>query len=121
VQKKLNTEKFLELLEGLDRGEWTASDHGKCIHLRRKGSDTLFSPLTAVYFCLERKEIHSGSFWSEELCQEFGFPWWEILEITYAEIACVSSAKRYDPHLRNAMLRALGLPEDELKSWHRIK
>jgi len=109
VQQKLNTETFFVILRELDLGgTWRVSIEDKCIHLRRHGSKTIFSPLTAVYCELTNKEIHRGSFWVEELTQEFGFPWYEVMEISYAWSAC-SCGRAYDKVLRDRILKALDM------------
>jgi hypothetical protein len=108
--KKLNTATFLLLLRELFlTGEWTYEVmKNKCLLMKRHGSETEFSPLTAVYFHLTGKEIHRGSFWVEEFGKDqYAFPWWEILDITYAWMACSGSGRDYNKTLRDEMLHAL--------------
>jgi hypothetical protein len=108
----LNTERFLALLAQLSPETWTARKDTPLIHLNRQGSDTLFSPLTAVYYHLTGIEIHRGSFWVEELTRDFGFCRWEILQISYAWSGCDFSF-RYDRNLRRTILKTLNLPLDK--------
>lgn len=63
------------------------------------------SPLTAVYYECTGVEIPNG-FWVSEITEKFGFPWYEVLEISYASDAC-NIGRSYDIHLRNRLLRAL--------------
>jgi hypothetical protein len=108
----LNTEAFLTYLGQLwATGDWTMHEEDRCIHLWRKGSDTIFSPLTAVYYHLTHVEIHRGSFWVEEFNQgDFQFPWWEILDITYAYMALSAGGREYNKKLRESILAHLGIP-----------
>lgn len=110
--KIVNIDSFILILADLHAtSDWEATVENRLLHLRRKGSDTIFSPLTAVYFHLSGKEIHRGSFWVEELTNEFGMLWWEILEISYAWIAC-DCGHRFSRHLRKKLYVALNLPLD---------
>lgn len=119
----LDTSKFLEVLLriGRDKENWESWVEPKgpldgrihlngCIHLKRKGSEMLFSPLTSVLYELTGEPIHRGSFWCEEL-QRLGLPWWDILEIAYANIKCGTN---YNKVLRNEILMALGLPPENI-------
>jgi hypothetical protein len=108
---QLNTPKFLALLRDLDRGIWAPRLEGSQIFLKLEGSEWVFSPLTAVYYHLTDKVLHRGSFWMEELTKEFGFPWWEVIDISYA----INSSDRSNAlrrNLRRDILRALDLPLD---------
>lgn len=113
----LSTLGFLKVLSwiGRDKENWSACVEseeplGGCIHLRRKGSEVVFSPLTAVYCKMTNQEIHKGSFWCEELQQQ-GLPWWDVLEIAYTNIKCGTN---YNKVLRNEILMALGLPPENI-------
>jgi len=87
-QDILNLDGFIALLKLLAESPgWTASVENQCIHLRRTGSDNLYSPLTSAFFLLTGEELHRGSFWHPEITERFGLPWWEIREISYACIA----------------------------------
>lgn len=114
----LTIDGFLELLGKLDKEEWSASVEPRgpldgYISMRRKTSDTIFSPLTAVYFSLTKAEVHRGSFWFEEMTRDFQLPWWDIQEITYAFCKIDTAGVRYKRPLRNKILRALNLPEEK--------
>ncbi|MFA6552347.1 MAG: hypothetical protein WCT19_02485 [Candidatus Paceibacterota bacterium] len=118
-EKMLNTESFFEKLNLLIKnGDWESflgkDTERKNILLKRKNSETLFCPLSAVYFFLTGREIHRGSFIFKELTDEFSFPWWEILEIAYAETAC-NVSRFYDQKLRNRLLGTLNLPLEQIK------
>ena len=111
----LNKSTFLEVLSQLDEKQWTAWVEPRgpiegCIHLKRVGSEMLFSPITAAYYQLTQEEIHRGSFWCEEL-QTLGIPWWYVVEIAYANIKCGTA---YNKRLRNDILRSLRLPEEKI-------
>jgi hypothetical protein len=109
---KLDKDKFLSLLEHLDRGEWRAYlDHWD-IQLLRNNDEMIFSPVTAVYFTLSGVRIHRGSFWFEEMC-DYGLPWWEIHEIVYASQR-LDFGRKYDRVLRNRILEAVGLPKEKI-------
>jgi hypothetical protein len=111
-----STQDFLNDLGRIGNvGKWTASLNDSCIHLKLEGSEMIFTPLTAVHFLLTGQILHRGSFWMEEMTTDSGFPWWEILEVSYAVIACDCSRK-YDRHLRNGMLEILGLPFSPCKT-----
>jgi len=108
----LDIEKFLCLLGYLpvEQG-WTASLEKRCIHLRRTGVETIYSPLTAVYYAYTGKELHRGSFLQEEFNEALKCPWWDTLEISYAWTAC-DCGKNYSRTLRNRMLQVLELPKE---------
>ncbi len=92
---------------------WTATFNSDgCIRLHRVGSEEVFTPLTAVYYHLTGKWIDGRSFWVEEMSldEEVGFPWYEIIPISYAVI----SNEKY-PCLRYEMLIALGLLKPQLE------
>jgi hypothetical protein len=118
VKIKLNTELFFYYLGELwATGEWSMRiENGGCAHLRRQGSETIFSPLTAVYYYLMKTqrqktiELHRGTFWVEELTWDFGFPWWEILELSYAWMACSCGGRDYNRNLRDRLLSVLSQP-----------
>ena len=115
---RLDTESFLKRLAALYSSiAWEMAIEDGCIHLRRTGAvgtseypRTIFSPLTAVYYDLTGEIIHRGSFWMPELTEGFGFPWWEVLAVTYASIACDCAGHQYSRALRNRILAALGAP-----------
>ena len=113
---QLNIAVFLDYLTEIAGDlNWSAEKTpDRCIHLCRRGSDMIFSPLTAVYFNLTGKEIHRGSFFIEELTKEFGFPWYEILEVSYAYLALDSWGKCYNRYLRKDMLEILRLPVERI-------
>jgi hypothetical protein len=101
---KLDRKDFLDLLSKIGTSEiWFATISDQCIHIHRRDSNHVFTPLTAVYFQLTGVEIHRGSFWCEEM-QDLGFPWWDINAIEYATIACGG----HDPNLRMEILKVLG-------------
>ncbi len=103
---------FLVLLEESQqrmKDGWSAELDHRCIHLRRKDSEMIFSPMTAVYWYLTKKEIHRGSFWCEEMESQFGLPWWDINTIVYAQMAL---GLTYNKKLRNRLLIACNLPAD---------
>jgi hypothetical protein len=97
----------LEVLSHLPEKQWTAFVHDKCVLLRRAGGGALYSPLTAVFWELTGEELHRGSFLHPEITERFSLPWHEILEITYAEIACVCKGRHYSNKLRVALLEAV--------------
>ncbi len=103
----LDREGFLDVLCYLPSGIWAASIEDKCIHLRRLNSARIYSPLTAVYFELTSEELHRGSFSHPEITERFGLPWWDILDITYAEICCVANGRHYNSKLRIVLLDAV--------------
>ena len=111
----MNMETFILVLSRIDTRQWSARVEQKsvfrgCIHINKQWSNMLFSPLTCAYNELTGKQIHRGSFWCEELQQEFGFPWWEILKIAYVQIKYGD----YDKQLRNKILVALELPPEKI-------
>lgn len=80
--------------------------------MRHVGCDTVFVPLTAVYYDLTGIEIHRGSFWVDEMTQLFGFHWSEVIQVSHATFACNCDSlvgRGYDRALRERMLNALGL------------
>lgn len=96
---------ILDVLRHLPNNAWTASIEDKCVHLRRAGSEMIFSPLTAVYFELTGIELHRGSFWHPEITERFKLPWWEINDIRNAEIGYWGNRRRQQ--FRLAMLEAI--------------
>ena len=106
---RLDIKSFLERLAALySRGGWTVAIDDRCIHLWH--GELVFSPLTAVYYDLTGEFIHWGSFRVPELTNCFAFPWWEVLAVSYASIACDCAGHQYNRSLRNQMLKALGQP-----------
>lgn len=115
----LDREGFLDVLGNLPSEIWTASVEKSCLHLRRSGSAVIYSPLTAVYWNLTEGELHRGSFSHPEITARFHLPWWEILEIAYAEICLVRNGKHYRNKLRLRMLEAVAplVRADGLKDY----
>lgn len=115
----LDQEGFFEMLEALSDEIWTATIEKDCLHLRRAGSEITYSPLTAVYWHLTGAELHRGSFFHPEITKRFHFPWYDILEIVYAEICCVANGKHYSSRLRLRMLHAVAplIRQDSLKEY----
>ncbi len=106
----LDKEGFLDVLGRLPTHLWTASIEHRCIHLRRVGSASVYSPLTAVYWHLTQEELHRGSFSHPEITERFHLSAWEIEQIAYAEICCMCSGaytSRYSNKLRVALLEAV--------------
>jgi hypothetical protein len=107
-----DTLKILWLLERIgDDPQWSAmiGEWGH-IQMKRKGSDVIFSPLTAVYFRLTKKEVDRRTYWVEELTKHFGYSSLEILAITYASLRC-DTGQKYDRNLRCQLLKAVRLNE----------
>lgn len=103
----LDREGFLDVLGNLPAEIWNASVENGCLHLRRKGSAVIYSPLTAVHRHLTEEELHRGSFLHPEISERFHLPWWDILEIAYAEICCVCNGRHYSYTLRLRLLEAV--------------
>ncbi|MDO8564429.1 MAG: hypothetical protein Q7R88_00340 [bacterium] len=106
---------YIELLAVLfGTGNWTARVLKRCIHLYHVGSDEVFSPTTALHYHLTAgaEKIGRGFFY-EEFSILTGMPWWLMLEISYAEIAC-DCGRQYDRRLRNRILEALGQPAEKI-------
>ncbi len=118
MNTQLNTDSFIVQLQRLDRSvTWRIdplpTQKDKRIYMYRRDRNTLFTPVTAVYFHLTRVEIHHGSFWCEEMTRDFGFPPMDIVEIVYAQMGLVCG-RSFDPHLRNRILTVLGLPQEKI-------
>ena len=116
-----NVTAFLATLRALIRtGMWNVSIEKRCIHLRRVGSDTIYSPLTAVYYHLTGKELHRGSFIHPEITRDLGLPHYLIPEISYAEIACEGCGVRYNRDLRDNILSSLRQEREQPSRSDRI-
>lgn len=115
----LDQEGFFEMLDALPDTIWTATIEKNCLHLRRVESEITYSPLTAVYWHLTGAELHRGSFFHPEITERFRLPWYDILEIVYAEICCVANGKHYSSRLRLRMLSAVAplIRQDSLKEY----
>jgi hypothetical protein len=98
---------LLKHLKESKRNEWFPYVKNGYILLARRYSPFIFSPLTAIFFEITGREIESNSFWCPPM-EELGFDWWNIIEMTAAEIPGATNR-----HFRNKILVALGLPENQ--------
>jgi hypothetical protein len=121
---QLDLATFLQLLREIAHTEgWSASLDGSCIRLRLKGVDDIFSPLSAVFYIISGRVIDHRSFWMREITDASIMPWWEVLEISLADMAC-DCGNQYKRQLRQAMLEALGfttMQEPKASILHRQK
>lgn len=105
---------FIPALNKLSRsGMWVATLDHRYIHLRRQGSEHLYSPLTASYWRSTNIDLHRGSYFHPEIQEYFNIPWYEVLAISYAESGSDGGGYRYDRNLRNQILIAVKLPPEK--------
>lgn len=101
---------------GIPGSEWFVDPvptlREKYITLWRVGSETRFTPITAVYYELTGIETHYGSFIYPEIVRDLRLPELEIVEIVYASMG-LDCPRHYNRILRNQILEALGLPIEE--------
>jgi len=102
--------RLIRALRRLMKSErWSATTQHRHIHLRRDGSDHIYTPCTAIHWCVTGEDLHRGSFTQTEISERFALPWYEVAAIVRAETAC-DCGGRYDREFRNEMLAVLNLP-----------